>query len=509
MSGAKEGRRHMSSTHSLNGMNVLMFITDQQRAIQHFPPGWAEQNLPGMQRLKRHGVTFERAFCNAAMCSPSRATLMTGLFPAQHGVKWTLEQDMPANQYPQQNLPTELPNLATVMAAAGYSTPLKGKFHLTKPQGRSSTFTAQDVAVYGFERWDPPDGGANQDPSEFGGGYTDMDKRYLEGNGPNEYGQEGILAYLRSPASRVKPFFLVASLVNPHDVLSYPQTAFWNGYTPQWLKGDIELPATVNEDLRTKPRVQEQFLKLTNLGLGSLDPEQQRDYLNFYGNLMKDSDRKLVRILDAMEEQGILENTLIIQTSDHGEMGMAHGGQRQKNFNFYEETLRVPLIYSNPRLFPKSAVSHAMVSHVDFLPTLASLFDAPEIARGRWQGVDYSRIVLNPAAPPVQDYIVFTYDDYQSGQSSGPYPEPPNHIVSIREERYKLAKYYDADNPATPDQWEMYDLETDPLETRNIAWPACPRTPHEEAELARLQVRLHEVEEHRLRPGIYRTVQSS
>src|SRR3954453_16936691 len=193
------------------------------------------------------------------MCSPSRATLMTGFFPAQHGVKWTLETDMPARQYPQKNMPTDLPNLATVMAAAGYSTPLKGKFHLTKPANRNGTYTADDVAQYGFERWNPPDGGANQDPSEFGGGYINIDQRYVDGDGPMEYGQEGILAYLKSKAAREKPFFLVASLINPHDVLAYPGTAFWNGYTPEWIKGDIELPATVKEDLSTKPTVQEQF----------------------------------------------------------------------------------------------------------------------------------------------------------------------------------------------------------------------------------------------------------
>lgn len=337
----------------------------------------------------------------------------------------------------------------------------------------------------------------------------DIDRRYLEGEGPVEYGQEGILAYLKSPAARVKPFFLIASLINPHDVLAYPNTAFWNGYTPDWLKGDIELPETVDENLSTKPTVQEQFLKLTNLGLGKLNPPEQRNYLNFYGNLIIDSDKKLLRIIEALHEHGMIDNTLIIVTSDHGEMGMTHCGQRQKKFNFYEETLRVPLVYSNPKLFPKPAVSHVMVSHVDFLPTLASLFDAPKSACARWEGVDYSSIVLNPEAPPVQDYIVFTYDDYQSGQANGPYPQPPNHIVSIREERYKLAKYYDAEPRPAPDQWEMYDLATDPLEVTNIAFPDYNRTPQEEAELARLRERLEKVQAHRLRPGIYQEIQSS
>ncbi len=149
----------------------------------------------------------------------------------------------------------------------------------------------------------------------------------------------------------------------------------------------------------------------------------------------------------------------MIATADHGEMGTAHGGLRQKNFNFYEESIRVPLVYSNPRLFKKAETNHALVSHVDFLPTLASLVGAPADARSAWQGVDYSDQILSRSPKPAQDYTVFTYDDWQSGQARGPYPQPPNHVVSIREQRYKLARYYDADGKV-PDQWEMYDLKS-------------------------------------------------
>src|SRR6185503_6647097 len=132
--------------------------------------------------------------------------------------------------------------------------------------------------------------------------------------------------------------------------------------------------------------------------------DEKRAYLNFYGNLMRSSDNYLVEVLDKLEEKGLYDDTLIIRTSDHGEMGMAHGGLR---------------------------------------PTLTSLVKAPKSARRDWAGVDYSDLVLNPGGnQTAQDYVVFTYDDFQSGQASPPYPKPPNHIVSIREERWKLAKYY-------------------------------------------------------------------
>jgi arylsulfatase A-like enzyme len=276
--------------------------------------------------------------------------------------------------------------------------------------------------------------------------------------------------------------------------------------------GDIGVPATITEDLSTKPTVQLQFLQLSIQGLGAVDtPQAQQEYLNFYGNLMKASDNYLVQMLDTLEDLNLLDNTLIIRTADHGEMGLTHNGQRQKNFNFYEESLRVPLVYSNPNLYKNSFKSNALVSHVDFLPTIASLFNAPSKARAAWQGVDYSSLVLRPSENSVQDYTVFTYDDFQSGQKNPPYPgipsvppvfsAAPNHIVSIREDRYKLAEYYDVMNvPPLPSQWEMYDLLKDPLETENLAAPGFQRNNQQQKEYERLQSELQLVKTTRLQP---------
>jgi choline-sulfatase len=480
-----------------HGMNVLVFLTDQERAVQHFPPGWARENLPGAERLRRQGLTFENAFTNSCMCSPARSTWLSGYFPAQHRVKYTLEEDMHPPRNPQVPLASSIKNQATVASAAGYSPVYKGKWHLSKPAGR--TFQPSDVARYGFSRWDPPDGGANQDPDQAGGGFTNHDGRYMHSVGSVQEGNEGVLQYLGHAAATQQPFYLIVSLVNPHDVLSYPSNYHEFGYDDSWLQGAIEPPETVDEDLLTKPAVQRQFLNLFNVGNGTISGlDMQRAYLNFYGNLMKSSDGYLVEILDELERTGLLDNTLVIKTADHGEMGLAHGGLRQKNFNFYEESLRVPLVYSNPKLFPEPRSCDALVSHVDFLPTMASLLGAPARARAPWHGVDYSRLIRHPDAPPVQDYVVFTFDDYQSGQKNPPYPQPPNHLVAIRERRWKLAKYYDPSGATTP-QWEMYDLKTDPLEQTNIAFPGHKRTHEQERQLRRLKRKLARVQRTRLR----------
>ena len=483
---------------STAGMNVLVFLTDQQRAIQHFPPGWAARNLPGLTRLQRHGLMFDNAFTNACMCSPARSTLMSGFFPAQHGVKYTLETTMPSPQYPQVELATSFKNLASVVAAAGYTPVYKGKFHCNKP-ANGSTWVPSDVNQYGFTRWDPPDAGANQSAPEAGGGSYDNDGRYMNDRGTPEAGTEGAVQYLASSAAQSQPFFMVVSLVNPHDVLFYPKTYKASGYDSSWLQGEIEPPATVREDLSTKPTVQRQFLRLFNASGPIPTRQMKRNYLNFYANLMKSSDAYLVRLLDTLERAGMLRNTLVIATADHGEMGTAHGGMRQKNFNAYEESTRVPLVYSNPRLFKRPRRSGALVSHVDFLPTLASLVRAPASARADWQGIDYSAQILGRSAKPPQNYTVFTYDDFQSGQPRGPYPSPPNHIVSIREKRWKLARYWDPTGNE-PDQWEMYDLQEDPLERVNLAYKDHTRTAAQKRQYRRLRAKLAHVERTRLQP---------
>jgi len=489
--------------------NVIVFITDQERKIQHFPEGWESENLRGLTRLKQNGLSFEHAFTNACMCSPARSTFFSGYFPAQHGVKYTLEDNMTnPMKNPQVELPVDLKNVDTVMSAAGFNVVYKGKWHCSKAS------TAADLATYGFQRWNPPDAGANQDPSQAGGGGTDIpanlpnDQRIMFGAA---YDQEGAIDYLTS-ADLKQPFFLVVSLVNPHDVLAYPMS--WDtpqtegfGYDKSVLVGNIGIPDTIEEKLSTKPTVQQQFVNLTNIGLGPLiKPQDPQNYLNFYGNLMKMSDNYLCQLLDTLTDLGLLENTLIIRTADHGEMGLTHGGQRQKNFNFYEESTRVPLVYSNPILCKQSFKSKSIVSHVDFLPTIASLVNAPSSARAAWQGIDYSDLVLHPSSRPLQDYTAFTYDDFQSGQLNPPYPgippflpAAPNHVVSIREERYKLAEYYDADRDVQT-QFEMYDRLKDPLETQNLAFAGFQRSNEQQKEYERLQEKLAVVKATRLQP---------
>ena len=171
-------------------------------------------------------------------------------------------------------------------------------------------------------------------------------------------------------------------------------------------------------------------------------------------------------------------------------MGTAHGGMRQKNFNFYEESMRVPLVYSNPRLFPKPR-DEPRAGLARRLPA-----DAREPRRrpGQRPSRLAGRRLLRPDPQPHAQAAAGLHGLHLRrlavrARRSGPYPQPPNHIVSIREQRYKLARYYDADGKE-PDQWEMYDLQADPLERVNLAYEGHKRTPTQERQYRRLRGKL-------------------
>jgi choline-sulfatase len=194
-----------------SGRNVIIFITDQQRALQWFPAGWAAANLPCQTALADTGVTFSRAFTNTAMCTPARTTLFTGLYPAQHLSADTLSEGNVQSEAEHQLNPT-YPNLGAVMTAAGYEMAYIGKYHLSKgvvqPNGVDIW---DDIERYSFSQWDPPDAGRNTSLGDYGGGNADNDARYIG----------DAITYLTNKINNPggKPFCLVVSLVNPHDVL--------------------------------------------------------------------------------------------------------------------------------------------------------------------------------------------------------------------------------------------------------------------------------------------------
>lgn len=548
--------RAQAGTVQTERRNVIFFTTDQQQELSWFPEGWEEENLPGLTRLRNKGVSFTRAYTNTAMCTPSRTTLFTGLYPAQHGSIDTLSEDMTQSEEEHQ-LDPNLPNIATVLQAEGYDVVWKGKWHLSKgtehPDGSN---TSDDISRYGMGGWNSPDAGGDAKLKNYAGGTTNHDGRFMDGTtwqapqgdptDPNyiftqaegpvnaEYERESVMAFLRHKIANPggNPFCLIICMINPHDVLGCPGLSVANGGNGTYIEGGyfgredgsspwseptgsrtIGLPPTVNESLveNFKPFVQASFLA-SSAGLGPVTtPALKLKYLNFYGNLMKLGDRHLSKILDLLDgvdgtvvpEQAtaLRDQSWIIFSSDHGDLGMSHGGMRQKSFQFYEEVGNIPLVWSNPVDFQNPQVCDELVSHVDFLPTLCGILNINHQPYD-FRGVDYSGLIRNPSAGPVQDAILFTYDDIWCGQDNAGLPNglcvAPNRIHAIREKDYKYVYYFDGQQVEAP-QDEFYDLrsklqggtDTDidsglgltgkPVEYRNLsAWAEARRLPGEQ-----------------------------
>jgi arylsulfatase A-like enzyme len=532
----------------------VLLITDQQRTPMHWPqePGWLEELMPNETELRRTALSFDQACTATAMCSPSRATFLTGTYPSRHGVTLTLTNaDLQPNPeflpavlhqvrdmftsgvVPRRRLASSFargalrigpkaggepelradqPTLGTRLRDAGYTVVYKGKWHLTAPLAGGHAWGEADARrmerEFGFGGWEAPDAGENTDPGHFGGGNAGRsgmgwDEDYISQ-------VEAILGTAQLP----EPFCLIVSLVNPHDVLGYPHSYREGGFRREQFAGmGIPLPPTIDERLHEKPAVH----SLMQLGqtsyIGPLpDRKAEQDYVNFYAYLHGVVDEKVGRLLRALGDSGdprsLRSRTVIARISDHGEMGLSHGGLRQKMFNAYEETIRVPLVFSNPLLFPRPARSDAPASLVDLVPTLLSIAGADP--SGTLDGVDLSGVLAAAAeperdalaasgadlggvleAPPARrarEHVLFTYDDHQAGTARQEAPGQPNRVRCVRGGRFKYAAYLDPHGRARPEH-ELYDMEADPIEARNLIEreSARPRSTAAARELPRLR----------------------
>jgi choline-sulfatase len=448
--------------------DIILILTDQERATQHFPENWEQENLKTLTFLKQNGFSFDRAFCNTCMCSPSRSTLLTGLYPAQHHVTQTLTE---GGKYSpgEVQLDNTTPNIARMLYDGGYDVQYRGKWHVSKGADGGSP-DASDIALYGFKGWVAPDAGEDTAPENFGGGFANHDKAYIQ----------QAIEYLQQVRDRrskgdLQPYCLVLSLVNPHDVLCYPK-GFQYGYNNNFLEGPIKLPKTVNEDLiaNGKPMAQAQVKATAAPSLGALNtPDKQTKYLNFYGNLLRLIDAEIGFFINELYKEidgvKLADQALVIRLADHGEMGMAHGGMRQKAFVAYEEALRVPMVFSNPVLFPADAphkTTENLASLIDIMPTLAAITGVapPQGLRGA------SLIPLLEQDQPVQDAILFTFDDTKASASNkASVVKAANRIRCVRTTEWKYTHYFDALG-GYPDEYELYDLrDGEALEYTNLA----------------------------------------
>jgi len=422
--------------------NILLLMVDQMRTPRWFPAGTA---FPAYDRLRREGRSFERSYVVANPCSPSRASIMTGLHYTQHGIFGNVDADgIPGIP----SLDPRIPTVGHAFQRAGYKTPYVGKWHLTSP----ADIEGVGLSAYGFEGWDGPD----------------AEGKPLQGLAEDPGFATRAAAWIRDHAHD-GPWFLTCSFVNPHDVMFYKRTM-----PPADCPAVCALPDSIGDDLATKPRIQGRFQRFWGRLMG-MTPDQPdelwRRYGDFYLWLTHKVDAEMARVLDALDASGVAGDTLTVFLSDHGEMAGAHKLQGKGPF-VYEENVHVPLVFRWPGRIAPGTTSQALTHNVDLFPTLLALAgagDAPEYLPGR----SLAPVVLGDDARAPHEHVVLSWGMTAGRMPAGPFGAAPARATTVPDEmhglfegRHKLGRYFAG---GLDDEYELYDLREDPLELRNLA----------------------------------------
>jgi arylsulfatase A-like enzyme len=487
--------------------NMIVILSDQEAYALQRPKDY---ELAARAELSRRGTSFERHYIASAMCTPSRGVLFSGQPPQVNGIFDQMQCPYVAS------LSTDKPSMGKAMRALGYKTAYFGKFELRQDIIYPSDSVNYQTALteHGFDVYSP-DGDKTGGPNQ---GYQVDVHTAAEGN-------RWLRANAQDMSTKGQPWFLVISLINPHDIMyananlpgeqvqvMEPNAALTlpaksSLYEKQW---EFALSASRLDpvDGKGRPAAQLEYLQGWSYWLGNIPADRAdmwRLFYNYYLNLLRDNDRTLQTVLETIRSLDLWKNTIVIQTADHGELAGSHGGLRGKGPFPFEEQTHVPFVVVHPD-YPGGRRCKAVTSHIDFIPTLAGLTGLSEeacaAATGGMPGHDLSPLLMNPEASPAnaaRDGALFNYTGLMTIDAK--YLEKISTYVSVGKPspsltelcpdvskrgflsfafdgRYKLARYYAPNafnTPTTREQIldqndvELFDLEKDPHERTNLA----------------------------------------
>jgi len=393
--------------------NLLFLITDQQTVSALSCDGNPYVQTPNLDRLAARGVRFEKSYCTYPLCCPSRGSLFTSRTPHELGIYANADAEVTTK-----NVPT----MGEMFRAAGYQTAYAGKWHLevTFPAFKGKPMPGFDVLPL-----------AGRDP------YTvDGDK---EGRGltvdPNT--ADAAIKFLHQP--HAQPFLLVVSVLNPHDICEYPECEALRKLLPS---DPAKLPPA-RPNLRDVGKAPSAIQK-TIAQRSDRTEQQWREYLWVYHRLVEIADGEAGRVLTALDQTGLSANTIVVFTSDHGEMMGSHGLVKKEKL--YEEAAAVPLVVAPPGVKASVDRQH-LVSGIDILPTLLDYagIAAPDSLQGK-----SLRPLVEGKAVAWRDFVVSEVNG--SGEAR-----------MVRTARYKYIVYAQGE-----DREQLFDMEKDSGELRNL-----------------------------------------
>lgn len=413
--------------------NILLLLTDEERERTWFPE---HVRFPNREALAARGMRFTNHHVHTFPCTPSRATILTGRHAAATGM---FDNTNFAWQRP---LRPTIPTLGHLLSTAGYRCGYLGKWHLGGESERNG------LEPYGFQDWRGPDAHGAPYRGHFTDGRTADDAA----------------KWITQHADDDAPWLLVCSFVNPHDIMFYPRFR-----KPLVTEHGAELPPNFADDLKTKPITQRHWRTTCDVTGGRVRNENAwRRLINAYIDLQVEVDRHVGTVLTALATSGAESNTLVVATSDHGDLAGAHG-LRQKAANLYRENAQVPLTMAWPGIIPAGQVTDRLSGGIDLLPTLLTAAQAladSEPLPGR----DLSPLWADPRRP-VRDSVLITSDAYSSLGFAGPHR---GFLRGIITERHKYGRYFlpgeQGAGRASADV-ELYNRAEDPCELRNLAHP--------------------------------------
>ncbi len=488
--------------------NILIITTDQEQSFVDLPDSL---HLPARERLRSRSVAFRNYHVNTTPCGPSRSVIYTG----QH-TQFTGMFTNP-NVPPHIELPRDMPTLGSMFRELGYHTVYKGKWHLSNlNEGLDCHSQRPDETHDALEPWgfaeythDGDHHGITWEGFKHDGAIAGDAANWL-------LGKDG-----RRPDDQ--PWLMAVNFINPHDIMFFDATrAMGTSRIDPRLVSSMKpaphspiygedlgeaLPASFSDDLSTKPAAHRDDQRMLTFMFGDLPRQDEQAWLNFrnyYFNCIRDVDRHIDCVMKALDDSGEADNTIVLFTSDHGEMAGAHG-MRQKGPSMYRENIRVSLMISHPDIDQPAEVDN-LGSAVDLAPTLLSLAGVSESdIYDRWpalKGVSLAPALQGEGTARDERGALYNYTTnlnwdpdfikaFLGGRARGEFTDEEtarlgqglsldNHgcFRGLHDGRYKFARYFKPSEHHMPQDWEtltghneleLYDTSADPDEINNLA----------------------------------------